>query len=313
MLVTDFKSYIEIITDKQRNDRSLLLLNRIKEYQTKKSLAATDVITCTDSVPDVEVDLDADVDLNTDNSINFENIELPPEKVEIDLENNSKKVITYSLNEEGKIVKTTREYNISQKKYNLPKAVAQRREWTKFGVSAGLAPGPDASSTSTVCDEVFFEITYKSKIQDDTQDDSLGGVNIFGGSKKKMECKYCKGAHWSMKCPNRHLVNDNDGKKQGTSTSNGKFVPSHLRNGNALGNKNENTIRVSNISDNATEKDIRLLFDRFGYIKRLHYKRGKGYSFITFDTLSSCEEAIKNVDRHPYDYLILSVEMASNK
>ena len=129
-----------------------------------------------------------------------------------------------------------------------------------------------------------------------------------------------------MKCTNRDNVSDIEdtskskvlGNEQSGNEkkSNKKFVPSSLSDGaggSRKQEKNENTIRVSNISENAVENDIRVLFDRCGYIRRLHYKVGKGYAFITFDNIIGCQEAIKQIDRHPYDYLVLCVEMADNK
>lgn len=313
----DFRQFIDIITNKQRNDKSLLLINRIKDYKRKeqtKEVVDTGSVD-TGSVVDVGNDfvVDKSSDVEETNVVQDNDTKLPNNKVITDYELNTKKEISYSYNEKGQIVKTTKEYKIVKSSKTVSKAVSERRKWAKFGVSAGLPPGPDSSSTSFVCDEVFFERIYPDNVKDDVED-TLGGVNIFGGTKKMLECKYCKGAHWSVKCPNRSLVKEES--SQGIGKGSGKFIPSRLRNGGGSeinSDKNLNTIRVSNITENATEQDLRDLFNGFGYIKRIHYKTGKGYSFITFDNLNGCKEAIKKVDRHPYDHLILSVEMASGK
>ena len=76
--------------------------------------------------------------------------------------------------------------------------------------------------------------------------------------------------------------------------------------------KNRNTIRISNISDNADEQDIRELFYNYGRITRLYYNQ-TGFAFLTYSELNGCEKAIEAVNGHPYDYLILSVEMAKSK
>ena len=303
----DFNKYIEIISDKQRNNISLLLINRIKDYNSKVKTKEVSV----DDTSSIEFINDY---LEENTIANNKHTKLPDNKVITDFELNSKQEISYTYNEKRQIVKTVKKYEIVKIAETVSKAVSERRKWAKFGVSTGLPPGPDSSSTSFICDEVFFERIYHNNIKDD-HEDTLGGVNIFGGTKKMLECKYCKGSHWSVKCPNKSLVKEDI--SQGIGKGSGKFIPSRLRNGGgeseSNSDKNLNTIRVSNISETATEQDLRDLFNGFGYIKRIHYKIGKGYSFITFDNLNSCNEAIKNVNRHPYDHLILSVEMASGK
>ena len=61
----------------------------------------------------------------------------PVEKVKGDI----KMVTDYSFNEEGKKVKTVRHYKIERKM--VPKIVAERRNWHKFGMSKDDKPGPN--------------------------------------------------------------------------------------------------------------------------------------------------------------------------
>ena len=228
---------------------------------------------------------------------------------------NDKKYITiYTKGESGIISKSTKIYKIETRSIKVPKALAERRKWEKFGVSKGLPPGPDKSSTNIVYDEVFFEFTNRSKIKDDKEDDVSG---IFGSSNKSaVKCKHCGGNHWSIKCPNKEELKElKESIDDNSNKSTGKYVPKFRRDGAEpiKENRNRNTINITNISDNATEEDIKDLFYSYGRIKRLYYNNIKGFAYLTFNSLDSCEKAIEAVNGHPYDYLILSVKMAEQK
>ena len=238
----------------------------------------------------------------------FNGINIILDKEEIEIIDNEKHVIFYRKDENGKIYKHTKVYKLEKNVIKVPKKVAERRTWKKFGVSKELPPGPDTASTNRVFDEVFFEFTNNNKIVDD-KDDNTG---LFGNNNKNVvTCKHCGGNHWSMKCKHKSdKLNQNDNKP--ISNNNGKYVPKFKRNGEKPVNKNINTIRISNISDNADEQDIRDLFYNYGRITRLYYNQ-KGFAFLTYSEKNACEKAIENVNGHPYDYLILSVEMAESK
>jgi len=261
----------------------------------------------------------------------------------------TKFITTYDTDELGRTVKNVKEYKMEKREIKIPKVVSERRKWTKFGASTGLPPGPDEASTTKVCEDVFFEFTKRNTAIDDSEGGEGGGgsiKNIFsavGGSGTSVICRYCSGNHWSMKCTNKDAGTGGVGTGgagtggvgtggvgtggvgtggAGTGGGKSKYVPPSMRNGvegtvEGIGsikrNRDENTIRVSNISVNATENDIRDLFKRYGYIKRLFYKNEKGFAFITYDTMRSCEEAVVEVHRHCYDYLVLSVEIAKSK
>ena len=66
-----------------------------------------------------------------------------------------KMVTDYSFNEDGKKVKTVRHYKIERKM--VPKIVAERRNWHKFGMSKDDKPGPNPQvQTRTLCSKTEF-------------------------------------------------------------------------------------------------------------------------------------------------------------
>jgi hypothetical protein len=239
----------------------------------------------------------------------FNESEIDFDKEKIEMVGGNKHVTFYRKADEGIIYKHTKIYRLEKHKIRLPKKVAERRNWEKFGVSNGLPPGPDTASTNRVFDEVFFEFTNNKKIGDDKVDDNMG---MFGSNTKNVvTCKYCSGNHWSIKCKNKP-DKIKDAKDDKDIPSNGKYVPKFKRDGEKPLDKNRNTIRISNISDNADEQDVRELFVNYGRITRLYYNQ-TGFAFLTFSELNACEKAIESVNGHPYDYLILRVEMAESK
>ena len=225
---------------------------------------------------------------------------------EIIIDNNTKYVITYKKNDDGLIAKHTKIYRLEKQTNYVNKNVNERLGWTKFGVSKGLPPGPDSSSTNVVADEVFFEFT-NNKLSDDKEDTS----SLFSSTKNAVKCKYCGGNHWSIKCNNKEINTTNlknENNLQNTNLQN-KYVPKFKKNGLVSENRNKNTLKISNITENATEQDIRDLFINYGRITKIYYNN-KGYAYLTYAELHSCEKSIECVNGHPYDYLILKVEMA---
>jgi hypothetical protein len=239
----------------------------------------------------------------------FNESEIDFDKEKIAIVGDNKHVTFYRKDDEGIIYKHTKIYRLEKHKIKVPQKVAERKTWEKFGVSKGLPSGPDKASTNRVFDEVFFEFTNNNKIGDDKDDDNMG---MFGSNTKNVvTCKYCSGNHWSIKCTNKpDKIKDDKGDKD--VPSNGKYVPKFKRDGEKPLDKNRNTLRISNISENADEQDLRELFVNYGRITRLYYNQS-GFAFLTYSEINACEKAIESVNGHPYDYLILRVEMAESK
>merc|ERR1719446_647082 len=76
------------------------------------------------------------------------------------------------------------------------------------------------------------------------------------------------------------------------------------------------TLRVTNLSEDVREGDLAELFGQFGRIQRIFLaknpetKQSKGFAFITYGTKKDCEMAIKRLNGHGYDNLVLRVEFS---
>ena len=89
----------------------------------------------------------------------------------------------------------------------------------------------------------------------------------------------------------------------------GKYVPPGMRSG-AVGRGGESmnrpredlpTLRVTNVSEDANEDDLRDLFSKFGRVHRVYIGRdretgiGKGYAFVSFEDRAIAERAMHRV------------------
>lgn len=74
------------------------------------------------------------------------------------------------------------------------------------------------------------------------------------------------------------------------------------------------TLRVTNISEDTQENDLRELFGVFGRVARVYVGRdretgaGKGFAFVSFEDRANAQKAIDKVHGKGYDNLILSVQ-----
>lgn len=265
------------------------------------------------------------------------------EKDEVIVDGNRKIVTHHELAEDG-MFKITKIYEIKR----IPKSVALRREWAKFGDAASDGKGINPSTTQ-VSEDVYLTLTTnKESLEQD--DDPL---KKLGSQHKMVSCRYCKGDHWSSKCPykdtlgatsmleetnNSQTPADNSisgaqagggGANLSSRSAGGKYVPPSLRHGTDAGSgkkgemmshsrndEEQAAVRVTNLSEDARESDLRELFGRFGQIQRVFLakdrktQQSKGFAFIHFTNKEDAQSAIANLNGFGYDHLILKVEWA---
>lgn len=112
---------------------------------------------------------------------------------------------------------------------------------------------------------------------------------------------------------------------EGPSTSNtgGKYVPPSMRGGpgasrgpgeSMRGTRDDlPTLRVTNISEDTQEQDLRDLFSYVGRVARVYVGRdretgvGRGFAFVSFEDKATAQLAIDRMNGRGYDNLILNV------
>ncbi|KAF8885339.1 translation initiation factor eIF3g [Infundibulicybe gibba] len=241
-------------------------------------------------------------------------------------------VVEIITNEDGKKVKVTRRIKRTLHKSVVEHAVAERQKWAKFGKEKGNKPGPDRATT-TVGENVTLKLSAgnKSNEAEAAPEDNIKAKLAKAGT-GKVVCRLCKGDHFTAKCPYKDtlagLETTDTGVAAGLgSSSGGKYVPPSMRGaggarvagdpmrGGPGGNRDDlPTLRVTNISEDTQENDLRELFGIFGRVARVYVGRdretgaGKGFAFVSFEERSVAQKAMEKVNGKGYDNLILSVQ-----
>ncbi|KAJ3020716.1 translation initiation factor eIF3 subunit g [Thoreauomyces humboldtii] len=246
----------------------------------------------------------------------------------------------YRFNDDGKKVKVVRKTRMCLVKSQVNHAVAERKNnWKKFGEVAGVGAGPDTNSTS-FAERVQLRLSATVKDHDaapvEEEGDSLKKA-LAAAAKAKITCRICQGEHWTSKCPfkDTHVPLGSDAAPQedagadaGTeSTIGGKYVPPSLRNrgpGEAMAGSSADkrdefpTIRITNLSEDAQDQDVKDLVNRFGHTSRVFVSRDretnacKGFAFVSFYHRDDAEKAMDKLNGFGYDNLILRVEWAKS-
>ncbi|KAI8925874.1 eukaryotic translation initiation factor 3 subunit G-domain-containing protein [Entophlyctis helioformis] len=256
--------------------------------------------------------------------------ELPPTKTVVEADG-TKVVTEYMFNDDGKKVKVVKRIRTKLIKTTVNKAVAERKKWAKFGESAGLPPGPDTNATS-LGEKVLMKLSQgiKDEVVEQDAKTATAAVN------SNISCRICKGEHWTTKCPYKDTfkpLNEltapkapvaDAGEERGPSKYISPGARARLAGGpqadTGSGSRPDfkrdeaNTIRISNLSEETTENDVRDLISRFGPTSRVYVAIDrdlgicKGFAFISFYDKQSAERAIEKLDGFGYDSLILRAD-----
>ncbi|THU60596.1 hypothetical protein C4D60_Mb07t14440 [Musa balbisiana] len=253
---------------------------------------------------------------------------LPPGVVVGPDENGVKNVTEYRFDDEGNKVRVTTTTRVRKlTRARLSKRALERRSWPKFGDAVHEDAGARLTMVST--EEILLERPRApgSKAEEPkVAGDPLAAMGKAGAV--LMVCRTCgkKGDHWTSKCPYKDLVDKPpgaEGAASSASTGKGAYVPPSMRagaerSGTEMRRRNdENSVRVTNLSEDTREPDLLELFRTFGPVTRVYVavdqKTGvsRGFGFINFVNREDAERAINKLNGYGYDNLILRVEWAT--
>ena len=117
------------------------------------------------------------------------------------------------------------------------------------------------------------------------------------------------------------MANEATGQTASELRAAGKYVPPSMRAGaNRGGGESMHmrdrdsmpTLRVTNLSEDCTDRDLWDLFGRFGRVVRIYLGKDqetglcKGFAFVSYETKQEAEKAMGKINGLPYDHLILS-------
>ena len=102
---------------------------------------------------------------------------------------------------DGERVKIIRTYRIEKRK--VPKCVAIRKRWSKYGLSANDRPGPNLATTITSQEDIRMEFLLQKEEEVSKEQEQ---VNQFGGN-QSVQCRNCGLNHWTLHCPYKDQLN----------------------------------------------------------------------------------------------------------
>jgi len=247
-----------------------------------------------------------------------------------------KTVIDYRQKEDGSKVRTTKKLRVMTTTKKVTKEMLERKNWVKFGDAQRYKPG-DESMTAVSIEEIFIErVRAQPKTEAEKAADPLAAMSNNNAS--LLVCRICgkKGDHWTTKCPYKDLASMNtlglgDAKMdegEGGAGAGGKagYVPPSMRAGATGGasmgdsmnrRREENSVRVSNLSEDTREQDLQELFRPFGPVTRIYVAfnretgESRGFAFVNFVNKDDAQRACDKLDGYGYDNLILRVEWAA--
>jgi len=252
------------------------------------------------------------------------------------------KTVTEYRFDDDQRVKIVTQYKIVTKK--VPKAVATRKKWAKFGQAAQDPPGPNTANT-TMSEEIKIQFirSRSGELLDIQRIDDDPITKLKGATTH--QCRYCKSPeHWSTQCPYKDMFEEQQANEERADAAaggpadsrikqqqaedkmkGGTYVPPSMRGGGGatrgpgatmMDRRDDFTVRVTNLPEDTTDQDLKDLFSMTGKVLRIYLakdkqtQRCKGFAFVTYGNTEDADKAIKTITGHRYDHLILKVEWA---
>jgi translation initiation factor 3 subunit G len=178
----------------------------------------------------------------------------------------------------------------------------------------------------------YYWHVHEQSAESETSEQQALKATLSKAGAGKVVCRICKGDHFTAKLINiftdtTALVGDEDADAPAPAPAPAaggpsKYVPPSMRNrgpGESMGRPGGSrddlpTLRVTNISEDTQENDLRELFGSFGRVARVYVGRdrdtgiGKGFAFVSFEERAVAQRAMEKMHGRGYDSLILNVQ-----
>lgn len=232
-----------------------------------------------------------------------------------------KTITNYVQNAKGETLKIVKRVKVTKVVHRINKAVYERKNIPLFGLEAAEGSAGKAFTVRSVEDiplEISKETMLRAKFKEDEDDEDIQFADL-NPAKTSRDLRQKFLSLQNEDEPVDGAEGDPLGGRLGVGGAKGL---SRLRgSGDAAKDlearrREEATIRVTNLSEDAKEEDLTELFGTIGKIERVFLakhkdkKASKGFAFITYINRELAAQAIRKLNRHGYDNLLLNVEWA---
>lgn len=80
----------------------------------------------------------------------------------------------------------------------MPKAIARRKAWSKFGASASDKPGPNPTTTTVVSEEIMMQFYTNKEEQASEEQSELDKLTV---SRVTSSVGSVRWTYWTKECP----------------------------------------------------------------------------------------------------------------
>ncbi|KAJ2496691.1 translation initiation factor eIF3 subunit g [Coemansia sp. RSA 1972] len=256
-----------------------------------------------------------------------------PERQVVANPDGTKTVTEHRRTNSGRTVRLTRCIRDKIVHEHVNRAVAERKQWVKFGAERGASAGPNISTT-IIGEQVWLRLSqYAAQQQKEAElhAQQQQEERAKAGKSSYILCRVCRGQHFTAKCPYKDTLvplEEITGAAAETSAdagdARGSYVPPHMRAGAkpAPGMRDRRdegpTIRITNLSEYTQKEDVEQLCRPFGMTERVHVAKDRetqlcrGFAFVSFMDRESAERAIARLNGYGFDHLILSAEWSND-
>jgi translation initiation factor 3 subunit G len=227
--------------------------------------------------------------------------------------NGIKTYTEYKHNAKNQKVKVTRRVKVQTKTRLVSRRIAERKKWVKFGAAKGKPVGViDTDVTLHSHEDVGIDAPFAKK---------KDAAEVLLDKLKEMQIKRAVGGGL-RRGPRASDLEDEADAMEGA----GRYVAPGRRGGagekmstgEAMrgGRDDSATLRVTNLSEETREADLRELFSHYGRVTRVYLaldretQQSRGFAFVSFYSKDDAENAMKNLQGFGYDHLILKIDWA---
>lgn len=270
-------------------------------------------------------------------------VDIPSSKTRFETEADAKglKTVIEYAERDGKTYKVTKKVKQTTMTRRVNLAIEHRKGWASFG-KCGDAEDEEGNTISVKPiksnEEYFIELTQKvggaqatttlNEAEEKFLEASLNiSEELFKDKKVWTDINRMKQEEREREAEKETVKPAADGGPAAAAggkgaAAGGRYVPPSLREGGGDGKggkgdrDQEASLRVFNLSEDAKDGDLQELFGQFGRLQRVflakHMDTGqsKGFAFVTYYNKEDGEKAIRKLNGHGYDNLILKVEWA---